>query len=183
MKKCSSCQQILPLTNFYKRKDRKLGIQSICKTCDKKRCLLWRQKNKQKWIEYSRLYRRTYKKIRKQLDPKYHLDEIMGNAIYVAIKRQKQGQKWEEFVNYNVNDLINHLENLFESWMNWNNWGIYNPIKKTWQIDHIKPKNQFNYISYTDSEFKKCWALNNLRPLETIKNLKKPKFNKGENNE
>jgi len=51
--------------------------------------------------------------------------------------------------------------------MNWNNYGNY------WAIDHIKPRSLFTYISPNDPEFKKCWSLDNLQPLEKIENIKK----------
>lgn len=51
--------------------------------------------------------------------------------------------------------------------MNWDNYGSY------WHIDHIKPISLFKYETAEDPEFKKCWALDNLQPLEKIANLKK----------
>ena len=63
--------------------------------------------------------------------------------------------------------------------MNWNNHGTYNP--KTWddndqstwkwQLDHIIPHSTFKYTSFNDSEFKKCWALENLRPYSAKQNI------------
>ena len=58
--------------------------------------------------------------------------------------------------------------------MAWDNYGgrTEDP-RKTWHIDHIIPHSSFNYISLEDTEFQKCWALENLRPLEKIENMKK----------
>jgi len=50
--------------------------------------------------------------------------------------------------------------------MNWDNHGKY------WHIDHIMPQSILPYISMEDDNFKKCWALDNLRPLEAIQNMK-----------
>lgn len=63
--------------------------------------------------------------------------------------------------------------------MNWNNHGKYDPKTWddndpntwTWQLDHIIPHSEFKYTSTEDEEFKKCWALNNLRPYSAKKNL------------
>lgn len=65
--------------------------------------------------------------------------------------------------------------------MNWNNWGRYNaetwddndPSTWTWQIDHIIPQSKLKYTSMDDENFKKCWALDNLRPLSSKENLEK----------
>jgi hypothetical protein len=40
-----------------------------------------------------------------------------------------------------------------------------------WQIDHIIPHSTFKYASMEDEEFKKCWALSNLRPYSAKLNV------------
>ena len=45
--------------------------------------------------------------------------------------------------------------------------------KKTWQIDHIISQSKLPYTSMSDDNFNKCWALENLQPLEAIANIKK----------
>lgn len=72
---------------------------------------------------------------------------------------------------YTIHELIKHLESKFEPWMNWNNHGLYNPNKKTWQIDHIIADSKFTYTSTEDQGFKDSWALSNLAPLESMANI------------
>ena len=63
--------------------------------------------------------------------------------------------------------------------MNWQNWGRYNrktwddndKSTWTWNIDHIIPKSNFYYTSMGDENFKKCWALENLRPYPSKLNI------------
>lgn len=63
--------------------------------------------------------------------------------------------------------------------MTWNNWGMYrsktwddnDPVTWTWQIDHIIPCSDLPYLSMEDENFKKCWALENLRPYSAKQNL------------
>ena len=62
-------------------------------------------------------------------------------------------------------ELKIHLEKQFDSHMNWGNHGIY------WHIDHIIPQSVLPYISMDDENFKICWALDNLRPLEAKQNM------------
>jgi hypothetical protein len=75
---------------------------------------------------------------------------------------------------YTIQELKKHLEDLFEPWMNWDNWGPYNPstweTKPMWQIDHITPVSTFNFTSVEDEDFQKCWALSNLRPYSAKQN-------------
>ena len=49
--------------------------------------------------------------------------------------------------------------------MSWKNYGVY------WHIDHIIPQSDLPYTSMEDDNFKLCWALDNLRPLEAKQNL------------
>ena len=82
-------------------------------------------------------------------------------------------EKIKEHCGYDEHQLKEHLEKKFDNWMNWTNHGKANKEKKTWNIDHIKPRSAFDYISLDDPEFKQCWDLNNLRPLDSFENLLK----------
>jgi hypothetical protein len=86
-------------------------------------------------------------------------------------------------LSYTIQQLKEHLENKFKEvgneWMSWQNYGNYrldlwddnNTSTWRWQIDHIIPHSTFNYKSMNDEEFKKCWALENLRPLSAKENV------------
>lgn len=71
------------------------------------------------------------------------------------------------------------MESQFEQWMTWDNWGNYNSEQWddrdistwTWHIDHIIPQSKLLYDSMDHSNFKKCWSLDNLRPLSAKANL------------
>lgn len=85
----------------------------------------------------------------------------------------KHGESCLQHLPYLVEELKSHIESLWESWMTWDNYGSYDYNRKTWQIDHIVPQSKLPYSSMNDENFQKCWALSNLRPLETIANIKK----------
>jgi len=68
---------------------------------------------------------------------------------------------------YTQEQLKEHLENQFDSKMTWDNYGTY------WHIDHIYPQSLLPYDSLEHPNFQKCWALENLRPLEAKANIKK----------
>lgn len=133
----------------------------------------YRQKNKEKISLYAKNNRRRindyYNKKRKN-DFKYRLDKYISCAIrnnLLTEKISKNNISWENLVGYSREELIKHLETKFTPEMNWANYGNY------WHIDHIKPKSWFSYSSVEDEQFKKCWALENLQPLEASKNLSK----------
>ena len=82
-------------------------------------------------------------------------------------------------VAYTMQELTQHLEKQFESWMTWDNYGVYRKdtwndadvSTWTWQLDHIIPQSSLPYASMQDDNFKKCWSLDNLRPLSSKHNL------------
>ncbi len=137
------------------------------------------RENKEKINKYFRKYNATaeakkynskrnakYIKERKKKDKKFHIDCNMSSAIYHCLRGKKERRGWQKLVEYTVDELMKHIEKRFEPWMNWDNYG-------KWHIDHIIPKSHFKYETAEDPEFKKCWALENLQPLEAIENIKK----------
>ena len=89
--------------------------------------------------------------------------------IWTALRENKSERHWEDLVPYTLQELKQHIESQFTSEMTWDNYGTY------WEIDHIIPQNTFNFTSEKDIEFKMCWSLPNLRPLEKSLNRKRPK--------
>jgi hypothetical protein len=56
---------------------------------------------------------------------------------------------------------------LFKPGMTWENYGTY------WHIDHKVPVVVHNFNRPEDIDFRLCWALRNLQPLEALENMKK----------
>jgi len=138
---------------------------------------LWKERNKEKvkkdkkeWInnnrehvkEYSRKYGKEWRK-----NPRKRIDANISSLICRALKGKKAGQKWQDLVGYTLQELIEHLEKQFDDKMFWDNYGNY------WWIDHIKPRSLFNYTTPEEQEFRDCWCLTNLQPLEKMANIKK----------
>jgi hypothetical protein len=197
MQKCKKCGEIKTEDSFYKEKNTKSGLRGICKICwdiaskdyykkNKERIRdgqrKWRRENREKiraykkshkWREDRREWRKKnrekineYNRIREKNNPKLRIAGAMRRSIHRAIGREKNNSKWEKLVDYSFNDLMKHLESQFEDWMTWDNYG-------KWHIDHIKPISLFNFTKPDDPEFKECWALKNLQPLEARENIRK----------
>lgn len=118
----------------------------------------WKVVHREQYLAQAREYAR-----KKRNDPYYKLSKNMSKAIWECLKNNKKQLNWLQFVDYNLDELIKHLESKFTSEMNWGNYGIY------WHVDHIKPLSWFDL----SVEFKEAWALSNLQPLEAKKNLSK----------
>ena len=179
-KVCKGCGK--EFTVKYRRKyNYKKGF---CSKCAKKQ---WERNNpknasarEKRWLqknpEYMKNYMKTpkarerinryFRQLRKE-NPKFRLDHNMATAIRQSLKGKKAGRRWESLVSYTLKELTEHLESQFDGKMNWENYGSY------WEVDHIRPRSLFRYTFPEDPEFKECWALKNLQPLEKIVNLRK----------
>jgi hypothetical protein len=105
---------------------------------------------------------------------KGRINDAFSSAMYRALREAKSGRHWEDLVGYTLEQLKAHIEKQFKPGMSWDNYG-----KFTWHIDHKIPVAAFNFDSPECLDFKKCWALSNLQPLEAKKNhSKKDKVSK-----
>jgi hypothetical protein len=148
---------------------------------------------KDKLSEYDKIYREENKeelsgkrkkrqKHKRATQPTVRLKENVSNNIRAALKSNgssKNGRAVFNYLSYTLAILVAHLEFLFEPWMTWDNYGKYNkktwiaddPTTWTWQLDHIIPHSTFHYTTMDCQEFRDCWALSNLRPLQSKQNI------------
>jgi len=147
------------------------------------------QENKEDLKSRAKAYRQSHKNERstsqnnkRKTNPMSRIHHNISNLIRLTIQRNgssKNGKTIKNSIGFTIQELKDHIEFQFESWMTWKNWGKYNSkiwddndqTTWTWQIDHIMPHSTFKYTSMEDEEFKKCWALNNLRPLSSKQNF------------
>jgi len=143
-----------------KRKWREANLERAKETS-----LRWRKNNPEKIREYG-LRNSKNRHMKNKDDPKYKINKAIGSHIYASLKGRKNGRSWEGLTGYTLNELIKHLENLFEQEMSWNNYG-------DWHVDHKVPISAFNFSEPEQIDFKKCWALSNLQPLWAKENMRK----------
>jgi len=193
---CIICKKTKPISDFYFRHDRN-KYRPECKECfsrisqinyqkrygnnsdlekakNRSKSKRWKMLNKDKITKYERRLRKTNVtyKLRKNVSRSIHY-YLIENGGY------KTGKSIFNFLPYSILDLKLHIENQFEPWMSWENYGSYstnswndNDVTTwTWQIDHIIPQSTFGYITMKDSAFNECWDINNLRPLNSKQNL------------
>ena len=204
-KKCSKCEVVKPLDEFYKQSGctgalGSDGRSGRCKECAKAYAQARRKRlgekhrqrqrelyhenreryrgyvDKDKVRAYNKLYHETHReekwkrhKERLDNDVEYKLRNHTSLAIQRALTRNaggKDGESVMKYLPYTTAELKEHIERQFEPWMTWENHG-------KWHIDHIYPQSKLPYDSMTHPNFLKCWALENLQPLEASENQSK----------
>lgn len=198
LKICKKCciEKLLEDFPTHSKKENKIFYRTLCKICDRAYRLDYRANNL-KLKEYHKIYKKKYCKNNKEkimlyqkeylrksrfLNPSRKIRENISRSINYHLKKinsSKMGDSIKKYLDYSVKELKEHLEKQFEPWMNWSNYGNYVASKWddndsstwTWQIDHIIPHSTFNYASMADDNFKKCWSLQNLRPLSSKQNI------------
>lgn len=191
-KKCYGCQTEKLLQDFCRDK---LGVgeyKNYCRECQRVQRKIYSMKNKHKEKEYNKLYKATHKEeckeygkkwreenpdkvksrkrryyIQNRKKPKFVIESAITGAIRKRIAYNRSMGRLQEILGYTTEELMVHLEAKFSPKMNWKNYGTY------WHIDHKRPKSWFSYQSTEDKEFRDCWALSNLQPLEASINTSK----------
>jgi hypothetical protein len=148
------------------------------------------EKNKDKTVEYQRKYHSEHKeetnkrnRTRYKNDPMYRMRIIVSRDVNAMLKKKgssKDGRSVLQFLD--VSKMFFSLRSKYEWWMTDENQGKYNsktwndndPSTWTWQIDHIIPQSDLPYTEMShdpESNFQKCWHVDNLRPLSAKQNI------------
>jgi hypothetical protein len=139
----------------------------------------WQKNNQEHRKKYLKEYReknaddirktkRDYERNRKSNDPLYKLVANFRTAIWTVLKENRvdKNQSYFDVLQYTPEQLIVHLEKQFTERITWENYG-------EWHVDHKQPISSFNIQEMGDSEFMKCWSLENLQPMWGEENIRK----------
>ena len=140
----------------------------------------YRNKHKQKRNEYSLQYnkqyyndnkktliakQKDYKRIKRANDPLFNLKAAISGRIRYSFKQKgfkKHNNSTIDILGCTYEEFKVYIESLWEDWMNWDNYGLYNgELNYGWDVDHIIP------VSIAENE-KSVIELNhhtNLQPL------------------
>lgn len=96
---------------------------------------------------------------------KRRLTGLMAACLRHKIKKSKI---LEPYLGCTTQEFCVYIESLWESWMNWNNYGPARKNKIRWNIDHIESCYKFDLSKEEDRLI--CWNYKNLRPYDSLKN-------------
>lgn len=126
----------------------------------------WHINNRDKMREINRKHRARKRKT----DLKYNLSRKMSNAIWKSLRGNKNNKHWKSFLDYTIDNLIKRLFQTMPKGYCWENY-----LNGKLHLDHVIPISAFNFTKPEHIDFKRCWALDNLRLLPAKENLKKNK--------
>jgi hypothetical protein len=190
MKKCSKCNIDKELSFFTRKKASKDVYAYRCRECTTESSKKWYYDNKDRKLEKSKEwyennkeqklsttkkwdyeninkfkeYRREWSKNKRKSDPLFRLTENIKSSIRKSIVERKFRKKSNtvEILGCSFEYLKLYLESKFESWMTWDNYGLYNgELNYGWDIDHIMPLSTSN----SEEEIVKLNYYKNLQPL------------------
>lgn len=182
---CSTCgvEKKVCIDNFRLHQG---NYMRKCKDCVKEYMKPYLQKYGPIWREIPENHERLLSNRRQRRKEKENSSSVVREAVSRMVWRtmsdlnltKDSKSVWKDILPYSPQELWNHLEKQFEPWMNKNNHGTYrradwddnDSSTWKWQLDHLIPHSCFKYTSM-EEEFKKCWALSNLRPLSAKQNL------------
>ena len=127
----------------------------------------YRENNKEYYTTYSKNNReryRIYRYNKRHSDTLYKLKgdlRSMSNFIFKN-KGYKKNTKTEQLLGCSFFEFKMYLESKFETWMSWNNKGLYNSeFNYGWDIDHIIPLSS----AKSEEDLIKLCHYTNLQPL------------------
>lgn len=117
------------------------------------------------------------------------LASTQANRAIKAAGNSKKQKSTKQYLPQPIEEVLERIQLLFslpsnltpdgKVWMTMDNWKPYNsktykendPPTWTWNLDHIEPHSNFIYTDLNSEEFRKCYDINNLRPLKAKQNI------------
>lgn len=134
--KCDKINKKWYLDNIEKKKEYDKEYSDINKENRKKSNKKWREENGDKRREY----KRNYYKLVTTKDNLKRLKHTIRSSIRSSFILEKKSVKTIQILGCSFEEFKSYIESKFESWMTWENRGLYNgELKYGWDIDHIIP--------------------------------------------
>jgi hypothetical protein len=163
MKQCTKCGKTKELSEFHKDKRYSTGVRPDCKECKREQNRKGYRENKAERMAYKERY---YHEVQKH-NPQWRVGRNFSRSVNAALNGVRKNKPTFEALGYTLDELVKHLESQFDDAMTWENYGSY------WDVDHIYPQSKLPYDTLDHPNFKRCWSLDNLQPLEKSANQSK----------
>jgi len=119
-KVCTACHKEKPISEFYKQKEGKFGVTSVCKDCKNKRTIEWQKTHRENCRKAQNKYRKSHKaKVAKYSHNKYieNKDEKLKynteyyykNRDILLLKAKNKREKNKDY--YNKKQMVRYYKN------------------------------------------------------------------------
>ena len=116
--------------------------------------------------EYQREYQKEYCR-KKYTNDIERIKHNITSLIRISIKKNNNGEKLKKILGCSIFEFKLYLESKFETWMNWENRGLYNgELNYGWDLDHIIPLNS----ATTEEDIIRLNHYTNFQPLCSYQN-------------
>jgi len=137
-KKCRICEKVKSVDEYYKN-------YKTCKSC------LFEKRNK-----------RYNERLREDINFRIKHNMKVNFKKHIRSVNHKKDNKMINILGCTYKDFIIYIESKFESWMNFDNYGLYNgQLNYGWDLDHIIPISSGN----NKDDIKKLYHYTNFQPL------------------
>tara|TARA_R110001592_G_C12784108_1_gene715300 strand:- start:49 stop:561 length:513 start_codon:yes stop_codon:yes gene_type:complete len=165
---CTKCKVEKLVTEYYKHKNGKDGLNPVCKDCWKLDTKIFEENNprndyrKKRYNSNSReisLKQIKYNLNRYHTNPAYKLLHLTRNRIHIFLKGKTKDASTESILGIDREGYKEYMESLFTKDMRWDNHG-------EWEIDHIHPVSKGGSFHYTNTQ--PLWKLDNRKKSNKI---------------
>ena len=152
VKRCSKCEIIQVIEIFSKDKNRKDGLNSICRLCRKKYYNENLVKIK-KYNEQNKERRNIYLRDKRETDVNFRIITNTRNSIYKSLKGTTKQKSTKEILGIDIETYKKWIEYQMTPEMNWSNI----------EIDHVEAISLFDVSK--DEELGEAFNWKNTQPL------------------
>ena len=159
----------------FSTKEGYIDKNTCSKRCSNKRYYINNKqrinKNSREYYQKNKLTQNKYKKERYHSNLTARVSNVLRRRLGHALKDNQKSGSAVKNLGCTVKQLKEYLESKWLPGMSWDNYGRYNPKRKTWHIDHIRPLSKFDLTN--EEQFKKACHYTNLQPMWAEDNIKK----------
>ncbi len=158
---CTKCKQEKLVTDYYKHKNGKDGLNPVCKVCWKVENKIFEQSNPRngyRKTRYLKIKPEHNKKVAERANERYKTDiefkllKLTRTRIHHFLKGRHKAESTKAILGIDLTEYKEYLEKQFTEGMSWENLG-------EWEIDHILPVSKGGSFHYTNTQ--PLWKVDN----------------------
>jgi hypothetical protein len=162
-RRCIDCENLKKREKYQENRESELKrVKEYQQTSEKRKT--WHREYREINKEQIKENNNSYKRRRRETDPLFRIKNNLSVSIRRAFKKLNYSKNTQVYdaIGCSSEDFKSYLESRFESWMSWDNHGLYNgQFNYGWDLDHIIPLS----TAKTVDEIVKLNHYTNLQPL------------------